>query len=56
MDNNNHGDPNTFLSVDKMMLFGIMYTPNNISSSKGNLSKSVLFYHLIHGEHIVDKV
>jgi hypothetical protein len=53
---NQYGDPNIFISVDKLLLLGILYTPSKVSSSKGNNCKALLFFHLIHGEDIVAKI
>lgn len=54
--NNQNGDPNSFISVDKLILFGILYTPSSLSEKNGNLSKGLLFYHLINGEKIAESV
>ena len=53
---NAYGDPNILMSVDKLMLFGLIYTPSKISSQKGNNCKALLFYHLINSEDIVQNV
>lgn len=50
------GDPDSYYSVDKLMLFGIIYTPARFGESNGNMTKALLFYHLMQGEHIVSKV
>ncbi len=61
-----NGDPDTYFCVDKIMLFGILYTPSFIgkgqfsliggsknSDYQGNLSKALLFYHLINGDNLI---
>ena len=39
--------PDTYLSVDKLMLFGILYTESRLDSRFGNQAKALLFYHLL---------
>jgi hypothetical protein len=45
-----------YYSVDKLILFGIIYTPSNVGRATGNTAKALLFYHLVHGDNIVAKV
>ena len=53
---NQASDPNTFLSVDKIMLFAILYTPSTLKNTQGNLAKGVMFCHLLDCDRLVQKI
>jgi hypothetical protein len=36
------------LDIDKIMLFGVLYTGSQVDTFNGNMSKAVLFWQLIH--------
>jgi len=40
-------------SVDRLMLFGILYSESLVDSSEGNQVKALLFFHLLHNDNIV---
>ena len=45
---NNLNDAELFLSVDKIMMFAILYTPSTLeTSASGNQTKALIFYHLV---------
>lgn len=48
--------PDTFLSIDKLMLFGILYTESTLDSRFGNQAKALLFYHLLNDDDIIGHI
>lgn len=47
---------NTYLSVSKLMLFGILYTPSHLSKPQGNQLKALVFYHLLHPDNSISNI
>ena len=43
----------TLISVDKLMLFGILYTGSNLKKGIGNQCKALMFFHLINRDNLV---
>ena len=46
----------TYLNVDKLMLFGILYTENILDARNGNQVKALLFYHLLNSDDILNHI
>ena len=44
------------MSVDRLLLFGILYAASAIDSANGNQAKALAFYHLVHNEDIIANV
>lgn len=47
---------NSMLDVDKIMLFGILYTSSKLGSTHGNMAKGILFWHLLQKDDIIKSI
>ena len=45
-----------YLSVDKLILFGILYATSDVDNAEGNQAKALAFYHLLNNEDLVANV